>query len=80
MSKVTVENIKINSALLDFINNEAIPGTNIKIPDFWRGFDKAVHELAPINKNLINKRTKIQKKIDDWNKLKKNQSFKEIKN
>ena len=76
MSKVTVENIKISSALLNFINNEAIPGTNIKIPDFWRGFDKAVHELAPINKNLINKRTKIQKKIDDWNKLKKNQSFK----
>ena len=76
MSKVTVENIKINSALLDFINNEAIPGTNLKIPDFWRGFDKTVHELAPINKNLINKRAMIQKKIDDWNKLNKNQTFK----
>ena len=76
MSKVTVENIKINSALFDFINNEAIPGTNLKIPDFWRGFDKTVHELAPINKNLINKRAMIQKKIDDWNKLNKNQTLK----
>ena len=76
MSKVTVENIKINSALFDFINNEAIPGTNLKIPYFWRGFDKTVHELAPINKNLINKRAMIQKKIDDWNKLNKNQTFK----
>ena len=76
MSKVDVENIKISSTLLNFINTEAIPETNIKIPDFWRAFDKAVHELAPINKKLIKKRTDIQKKIDDWNKLKKNQHFK----
>ena len=75
MSKVTIENLKINSTLLDFINKEAIPGTNIKVENFWRSFDEAVHELAPINKNLIDKRIKIQKKIDDWNASKKNQSF-----
>ena len=34
MSKVDVENIKISSTLLNFINTEAIPETNIKIPDF----------------------------------------------
>ena len=61
MSKVTIENLKINSTLLDFINKEAIPGTNIKVENFWRSFDEAVHELAPINKNLIDKRIKIQK-------------------
>ena len=40
--------------------------TNIKPEKFWSGFDKAVHEVAPINKKLIDKRQDIQEKIDDW--------------
>ena len=44
------------------------PGTNIKPEDFWSGFEKAVHELSPKNKILLNKREEIQKKIDEWHK------------
>ena len=33
---------------------------------FWLGFDKAVHELAPKNKELIKIREDLQKKIDHW--------------
>jgi malate synthase len=33
---------------------------------FWVGFDKAVHELAPKNKKLIQIREDLQKKIDVW--------------
>ena len=64
MTKITKENLKIDSILFDFINEEVIPGTGIKIDIFWNKFDKAVHELAPINKSLIEEREKIQKKID----------------
>ena len=35
--------------------------TNISPKKFWSGFDKVVHELAPLNKELIKKR-KIYKK------------------
>ena len=68
MSVIDKNGLKISSDLFEFINNEVIPGTNIKSDDFWNKFEKVVHELAPINKNLIKKREIIQKKIDEWHK------------
>ena len=65
--RITEKNgLKINTKLLDFVNNEIIPGTNIKSEEFWTSFEKIVHELAPKNKQLIQKREEIQKKIDEW--------------
>ena len=61
-----VNNLKISQDLLEFVNNELLVDTNIKPEKFWSGFDKAVHELAPINKKLIEKRQDIQEKIDSW--------------
>ncbi len=66
MSITEKNGLKINTKLLDFVNNEIIPGTDIKSEEFWTSFGKIVHELAPINKQLIQKREDIQKKIDDW--------------
>ena len=60
--------LKISTKLYNFINNEVMPGTGIKPDEFWSNFEKTVHELAPLNKNLIQKREDIQKKIDDWHK------------
>ena len=70
MSLIDKNGLKINSVLVDFINNEAIPGTGIKPDDFWHRFESIVHELTPINKALIKKRETIQKKIDGWHKKK----------
>ncbi len=71
MSITNKNGLKINSKLFDFINNEVLPGTNIKSDEFWNDFEKAVHNLAPINKRLISKREDIQKKIDEWHKQNK---------
>ncbi len=71
MSLTEKNGLKISSKLFDFINNEVIPGTNIKTNEFWNDFAKTVHELAPLNKSLIQKREDIQKKIDDWHKQNK---------
>ncbi len=59
MSITEKNGLKINTKLLDFVNNEVIPGTNIKSEEFWASFGKIVHELAPINKKLIQKREEI---------------------
>ncbi len=75
MSKIDKNSLKISSTLFEFINNEVIPETNIKSDDFWKKFEKIVHELAPINKNLIKKRETIQKKIDEWHKINKSEDF-----
>ena len=66
MSITEKNGLKINTKLLDFVNNEIIPGTNIKSEEFWTSFEKIVHELAPKNRQLIQKREEIQKKIDEW--------------
>ena len=71
MNMIEKNNLKISQTLFDFINNEAIPGTELKPEHFWDQFSKIVHELAPINKNLIQKRESIQKQIDTWHKSNK---------
>ena len=75
MSITEKNGLKISSKLFNFINNEVIPGTDIKPDEFWDNFEKVVHELAPINKNLIDKRENIQKKIDEWHIKNKGKDF-----
>ena len=75
MNLVEKNGLKISSALYEFINNEAIPGTKVDSEDFWKNFSNVAHELAPINKSLIEKREIIQKKIDEWHKSNQGKEF-----
>jgi len=61
-----IHNLSVSNKLLNFINEELLKDTNISSEKFWEGFDKAVHELAPKNKELLKIRGDLQKKIDDW--------------
>ena len=67
--------LSIAEELLNFVNKELLPGTNINPKKFWDGFDKAVHELAPKNKELIATREQMQKKIDKWHLDNKSKEF-----
>ena len=75
MKKININNLQVYEQLLSFVNKEVIPGTNINAENFWSGFAKAVHGLAPINKKLLEKRDQIQKKIDEWHLSKKGAAF-----
>ena len=75
MSLIKKNGLKINSKIFEFINKEVLPETDIKPEDFWKKFEKVVHELAPINKNLIEKREIIQNKIDEWHKANKSKDL-----
>ncbi|WP_440917970.1 malate synthase G [Candidatus Pelagibacter sp.] len=61
-----VNNLKISDELLSFVNKELLKDLNISSEKFWEGFDNAVHDLAPKNRELIQIRENLQKKIDDW--------------
>ncbi len=61
-----VNNLKISEELLSFVNKELLKDLDISSEKFWEGFDNAVHYLAPQNKELIQIRQNLQKKIDDW--------------
>ena len=63
-----VNDLKVADDLLSFVNNELLKDTGIDPKKFWNGFNLAVHNLAPINKKLIEKREELQKKLDEWHK------------
>ncbi|KRO56632.1 MAG: malate synthase G [Pelagibacteraceae bacterium BACL5 MAG-121128-bin54] len=79
---ISINNLKVSEILFNFINDDLLKNTKIAKEYFWKGFDKAVHELAPINKDLLKKRDLIQRQIDEWHiKNKGNQiNLEEYKN
>tara|TARA_B100001027_G_scaffold216656_1_gene193697 strand:+ start:1942 stop:4110 length:2169 start_codon:yes stop_codon:yes gene_type:complete len=62
----SVNRLKVSEELFFFVNTELLEGTNISSEEFWKGFDETIHELATKNKELIQIREKLQKKIDKW--------------
>ena len=70
-----INNLSVSSKLLEFVDKELLKETNISPEKFWLGFDKVIHELAPKNRELLETREKLQKKIDEWHKEKKGQEF-----
>jgi len=72
---IKIENLSVSEILLNFVNNELLPGTNIDSNKFWNSFEKAVHELAPKNKELLKTRDQMQKKIDKWHIDNKSKKF-----
>ena len=68
MSKkyIKKENLSISEDLFNFINIEAITGTDIDKDKFWKGLSKVVHELNPKNIELLRTRKKLQMDIDRW--------------
>ncbi len=72
---IKIENLSVSSNILNFVNKELLPGTKINKKNFWRGFSKYVHELAPKNKKLLEIREKLQKKIDYWHKDRKGEKI-----
>ena len=61
-------NLKINTQLYEFINNEVLQGLDLDKEIFWSNFSNIVDEFNPINKKLLKKRKDIQIKINEWNK------------
>ena len=68
---ISLGQLSIDPKLLDFVNNELLPGTGITQEVFWAGLDKNVHDLAPKNRELLGFRENLQKKIDIWHKERK---------
>ncbi|MFG1488326.1 malate synthase G, partial [Oceanospirillum sp. HFRX-1_2] len=73
--RVQIGNLSVAKTLYDFINNDAAPGTGVDVARFWAQFDAIVHDLAPRNRELLEKREQIQAQIDEWHRARKGQAF-----
>ena len=60
---VSVGQLSIASELLNFVNYELLPNTGINKKKFWSGLEKSAHELSSKNKNLLEFREILQKKL-----------------
>ena len=66
--RVSVGNLRVAKVLHDFINDEALPGTDIDPDSFWAGVDKVVTDLQPQNQDLLARRDQLQAQIDKWHR------------
>jgi malate synthase len=66
--RVSVGNLRVAQVLYDFVNNEALPGTDIDPDSFWAGVDKVVTDLQPQNQDLLTRRDQLQAQIDKYHR------------
>jgi malate synthase len=73
--RVSIGGLKIAKILYDFVVHDAVPGTGIEASAFWQGLDRIVHDFAPRNRALLQKRDALQAKIDDWYRGRRGRPF-----
>ncbi|MEH7013304.1 malate synthase G [Neobacillus niacini] len=71
---IKIGELQVASELFDFINSEAIPGSQVDQEQFWAGFQRIINDLTPRNKELLAKRDELQTKINTWHR--ENKEFK----
>ena len=77
MGYIAHGNLSVDSALLTFINDTLLPQAGKDEASFWTGFDEAVHQLAPRNAKLLDRRETLQSEIDNWLKKRREKDFDE---
>src|SRR5699024_7762285 len=71
--------LKIAEALYDFINLEALPGTETDQEQFWHDFEQLITELTPENEAVLKRREVLQRKINDFHQQNKDATFETYK-
>ncbi|HJV68880.1 malate synthase G [Ideonella sp.] len=66
--RTTIHGLQVATELKTFIDEQVLPGTGVDVGDFWAGFDRIVHELAPKNAALLAERDRLQAAMDDWHR------------
>ncbi len=68
--RVTAGGLQVAKTLYDFVNTEVLPVIGKDSAEeqekFWDGFGKIVEEYTPRNRELLNTRDELQKKMDTW--------------
>ncbi len=67
------QGLRVHNRLVEFLEREALPGTNIEPDRFWSGFDRLVAAMAPRNRALLERRTALQSQIDAWHRARTGQ-------
>jgi len=67
-ARINHDGLSIAAELYQLVEDEIAPGTGVEPSDFWSGFAAIVRDLAPKNRQLLEKRRAIQKQINAWHR------------
>ena len=64
--RVTIGSLSIDPALEALVREEIMPELGLNAEDFWNSFSQILNDLTPRNRELLEKRDRIQQQIDEW--------------
>ena len=59
-------NLQISETLVNFIENEALPNTNVSAERFWNKLELILNQFVPLNQKLLETRSKMKNQIDSF--------------
>ena len=75
IERTTVGDLQVATCLYDFVNEEALPETEIDEAEFWHAVNEILRDLAPKNRELLARRDDLQSRIDAWHRDRRGQEF-----
>ncbi|MFC4298933.1 malate synthase G [Castellaniella hirudinis] len=64
--RISSHGLQIAASLHQFLEQEALPGTDVQPAAFWEGLSAIIHDLAPRNRALLAERDRLQAALDGW--------------
>ena len=58
--------LKVDKSVYELVQNQVAPGTGVDADAFWQSLSQIVADLAPKNRQLLEKRNEMQKRMDEW--------------
>ena len=71
--RVSHAGLQIDRRLADFVANEAMQDLDMSAEAFWQACANVLNAHRGANKELLEKREKLQAQIDDWHKARQGQ-------
>ena len=65
--------LRVDSALVDFIENAVLAATPVSANHFWAGLAGLVQDFGPIGRSLLLRRATLQQQIDAWHLARRGQ-------
>ena len=67
--------LQVDAILADFIEQRALPGTDVDRQAFWTGFASLIDDFGPQNRALLDRRDTLQTAIDTWHRARRSDPF-----
>ena len=64
--RVEIGGLGVAEGLHDLVRDEIAPGTGVEAEAFWRSLADIVRDLGPKNRALLDRRNRLQARIDAW--------------